>query len=515
MTEQHAASQKHAEAQGKLQSVEAELQQKRTALSALQSSAQQAQLAAAQLPSDAELAAASQLLAARVQTLTDAIPPLEQQMGPLQQAVKEAADAVARLQAEVTTIRPQADGLALQIKEQGGVQQLLQRQQLSESAREVEWTQRIAYAEQLAAWIEADRGLKELEASRDVVAKELQQAIDQRAQFEQQIQKIESELVTNQKLVDGIHAALGKIQDSYRQVSDAENLALQVASDGLKASDAPFEQVRSALAENARTLRERFGQLSTEAEKLAASRAELLAKMEPQANELKAIRASFDDASQRAADRERLQSELAAQFEKRSVEREQKAQRVRLAWTHRFAAATLQGLSPEQLAGSAVVGLGLDRRFRAESTSEWQEKNKDKKPEEISQEQRATEIESLYQQRYQQVDATFVSLFAGAPGSPQDAFQATVDQALFWANDGRVQGWVAPTGGSLAEQLIALQDDQAAIELAYRSLLSRLPDTGERQRIGEFLAAGKDDRPRAIQDLIWSLLTSVEFRFNH
>jgi hypothetical protein len=49
----------------------------------------------------------------------------------------------------------------------------------------------------------------------------------------------------------------------------------------------------------------------------------------------------------------------------------------------------------------------------------------------------------------------------------------------------------------------------------YLSILTRLPDAEESQEVASFLAARSTDRPAALQDLAWALLTSAEFRFNH
>ena len=56
--------------------------------------------------------------------------------------------------------------------------------------------------------------------------------------------------------------------------------------------------------------------------------------------------------------------------------------------------------------------------------------------------------------------------------------------------------------------------DAVADEL-YLSVLTRFPDAVERKEIADFLAQRAADRPTALQDLAWALLTSAEFRFNH
>ncbi len=109
--------------------------------------------------------------------------------------------------------------------------------------------------------------------------------------------------------------------------------------------------------------------------------------------------------------------------------------------------------------------------------------------------------------------APLVKAFAGPPGTPQ-AFDATLDQALFLANGPTVRAWLAPRPGNLTDRLAALPSSDAVAEELYLSVLTRLPEADERREVGAFLAARKD-RTAALQDLAWALLASAEFRFNH
>ena len=108
-----------------------------------------------------------------------------------------------------------------------------------------------------------------------------------------------------------------------------------------------------------------------------------------------------------------------------------------------------------------------------------------------------------------------MSLFGATPGSPQDTFFATVDQALFLANDGRLQSWIGPQQDNLAAQLNDQESNEMVADEMYRSILTRDPTDEERVAVVEYLKASPDNRSAAIQEIIWSLLTSVEFRFNH
>jgi len=63
-----------------------------------------------------------------------------------------------------------------------------------------------------------------------------------------------------------------------------------------------------------------------------------------------------------------------------------------------------------------------------------------------------------------------------------------------------------------------LQKTTAPAELGeelYLSALNRMPTEDESREVSQYMAARKDDRDKAIQDLVWGLLTSLEFRFNH
>jgi hypothetical protein len=109
----------------------------------------------------------------------------------------------------------------------------------------------------------------------------------------------------------------------------------------------------------------------------------------------------------------------------------------------------------------------------------------------------------------------FVSLFAAAPGQPQQDFSATVDQALFFANGGQVRSWLAPGGGSLTERLVKLDDPKALADELFIAVFTRHPTDDEVADISQYLAARAKDRSAAIQEIVWGLLCSTEFRFNH
>ena len=109
--------------------------------------------------------------------------------------------------------------------------------------------------------------------------------------------------------------------------------------------------------------------------------------------------------------------------------------------------------------------------------------------------------------------ATFATRFAGQ-GGQKTSFEASADQALFLINGPLVQGWLNPTGTSLTARLQKLDDNQALVEEIYLSTLTRLPTSQEVTDVQEYLTA-VSDRGTAIKDVVWAVLSSSEFRFNH
>ena len=108
---------------------------------------------------------------------------------------------------------------------------------------------------------------------------------------------------------------------------------------------------------------------------------------------------------------------------------------------------------------------------------------------------------------------TFVKLYGNQTGQPQDAFFATVDQALFLANGGELSGWLTPAGDNLTARLAKLETAEEVAEELYVSAFSRSPEAAEVASVKAYLEQRKDQRPAAMQEMAWALLTSSEFRF--
>jgi hypothetical protein len=108
----------------------------------------------------------------------------------------------------------------------------------------------------------------------------------------------------------------------------------------------------------------------------------------------------------------------------------------------------------------------------------------------------------------------FRAMFAARAGESQDGFSATLDQTLFLKYGGVVRGLIAPTGGNLADRLAKITDTDAFADELFVSVLSRRPTADEKKDVADALRNAKD-RNIVIGELVWALVASAEFRFNH
>jgi hypothetical protein len=124
-----------------------------------------------------------------------------------------------------------------------------------------------------------------------------------------------------------------------------------------------------------------------------------------------------------------------------------------------------------------------------------------------------TVTEAVLYPRVARAVAPLVKMFEGEAGKPQQ-FEPSLDQALFFANSPAVRGWLAPRSNNLVARLEKMKDEQIAEE-AYLSVFTRLPSEEEKRDVQAYLQGPGKSRTAAVQELVWALVTSAEFRFNH
>jgi hypothetical protein len=108
----------------------------------------------------------------------------------------------------------------------------------------------------------------------------------------------------------------------------------------------------------------------------------------------------------------------------------------------------------------------------------------------------------------------FRGMFSRQPGESQDGFSATLDQTLFMKFNPTIRGMIAVRPGDLADRLAKLTDPDALADELFVSVFSRKPTADERKDVADALK-GTKDRTVAITELVWAMVASAEFRFNH
>jgi hypothetical protein len=105
-------------------------------------------------------------------------------------------------------------------------------------------------------------------------------------------------------------------------------------------------------------------------------------------------------------------------------------------------------------------------------------------------------------------------IFTGRPGEVEDPAEATLSQALFLKYGNAVRASIAARPGDLLDRLTKLNDADTIAEELFLSVLCRVPNADEQQDVASTLK-GTMDRTTALTEVIWALIASAEFRFNH
>jgi hypothetical protein len=209
-----------------------------------------------------------------------------------------------------------------------------------------------------------------------------------------------------------------------------------------------------------------------------------------------------------------------AQAKKQSVQSSETQAKENLTkvWASDFSLAELKPLTPEQICWSLLRITGIDERTLAGELAELEKASPLSEEAKKDPAQVRVRAELAEQKTFEKLKpnvSAFVAYFASAAGQPQSDFFATADQALFVANGGTVNGWLAPGGGNITQRLVESTDSTRAGEELYMTVLSRRPTDQEREDVRTYLERRPSDRAVAAQELVWALVTSAEFRFNH
>lgn len=99
---------------------------------------------------------------------------------------------------------------------------------------------------------------------------------------------------------------------------------------------------------------------------------------------------------------------------------------------------------------------------------------------------------------------------------PNEDFQVSVTEALYFSNNAEiVNEFLSTANDRLLSQLPGQEDREAALQAAAWNTLSRPFDAEELQLLKNYLAQREENLAAAWQQVLWALITSPEFRFNH
>ncbi len=93
--------------------------------------------------------------------------------------------------------------------------------------------------------------------------------------------------------------------------------------------------------------------------------------------------------------------------------------------------------------------------------------------------------------------------------------EPSVAQVLHLMNAPEIQARVSDPQGRVHRLLRSGKPDEAVIEELYLAAYARLPGTDERRAAGAYLASPERSRAQGAEDLLWSLMNTTEFLYNH
>lgn len=299
---------------------------------------------------------------------------------------------------------------------------------------------------------------------------------------------------------------------------DAAREKAEAAAVGVRANTAN----RNVLARRLTGLKTLAG-YNEQVAKAAASQAVLVAKQTELATAQQMLTQAADEAAKAAAQKAvtdvtalltTTQQQAKSDADQLAATREQITQFC----TEHFYVAALKPLTPEQLAASTLSATTyIDNQTKAanaELDKAAQAAAAANPPMQVAVplggRERQIE-ENVFEKLIRPNTGSFIAIFGGGSGQPQDVFFATADQALFYGNGGTIHSWA----GVLAGPLSAQKEPKPLAEEMYLHVLNRRPTDEETAAVTTYLQSRADARVPAIQEMVWGLLSSAEFRFNH
>lgn len=488
----------------------------------LADAADKARTAADTLPDDQELAQAAQQIETRRSEWQSMVEAATAAAAEQEAAAKAAAETLAATQQAAQQVAAELTAAQEHLRAvQSRLQQAEQALASGRSASQLA-SDRLADARLLAECAPLNSAWQAAQTAADAAMAELASLQGQSAEAATLSQQAEQAAADAQAASESAAAALATVQSQAQAKTEAAQKVAEAAASSQQAADqvpgdeplaqaaAKFKSRSEQLAAELAVINQQVTELGAAATDAATRAAEAKTSLDAAQAQLAAARQAEQAAQQKATSA--AEAAIAA-----STDAGAKLDLLTDRFSEVFLTGSLEPLSPEQLAWATMQATGVLAATRTAAEAELAQQNQPDPslPPDQQAVQRAKLVEkSVHDKLKGNVDA-FVSVFGQAPGSAAQGFQATVHEALFLANGGLVASWIAPSGSNLAGRLVAIEDPAALAEELYLAIFTRRPTADESAAVAAYLAESGSDRGTVVPELIWAMLSSNEFRFNH
>ncbi len=515
------AKKKVDEAQKALNDATAAFNTKKNFADALQQAATPLQAAAASLPSDAELVATSAKLTEKANAVAAELPALEKVVTEKTAAVTPLTEALATLRtaldAAVQKLQPlQA---AFRAEEANVVVARLAMQEAQLKAAFV--ASRIAVLERVTSASDLNASLTAVTQATAAAEAAMNTASQQVTEYMPTVIARTAAMADAEKTMASAVVAVNTAQEEVSSNRVAAT-TLTEAADAMKRAQAALpsdETLTTGLATiNTKVTALEAALKSSEATLVVAS------QMSSAATEAMTLaKSAMDESNAELQQRQQVVTQAATtltqskeSLQATTVSCEKAMDAVPTDLSSTFALSQLKPLSPEQMCWTVFKVTTVYDRYVTQDAAEREKASplsEQQKQDPVVLAARAAEVEQLAFDKLKGNIGSYVQIYGGAPGQPQNDFYASPDQALFTANGGAINSWVVPAGDNAGERIVKTTDAKLAAEELYLGILTRMPTEQESADVAAFLAA-RPDRAKAAQELVWGLISSAEFRFN-
>ncbi len=490
-------------------------------LAKLKAATESSAVALQALGQDAEVNAAVELFKSRMTAIQAAIEPAQKLVADKTTAAQAASDVSGKSRESLVAAQNKATEVdasyrvaakaAQQVREQAEAQALIAAQ-AEQQANQVQklaalHKQTVERAQLVAAIEQKNIELAQQKLNLQNALASVETAKQKLPDLTSAAETMVGQLNSQKQVVDELNGKITKLTSARESL--ASTTALVAEPDKLKAASEQLDLSLAAVREQMAVAGKALGEIQA----IATQRQNELAahqKMIEQLNEVATnhqnqVAASTSNHEKLTAEIDSLRQQLA-----------KSASGVGEFLGKRFMSSQLRALSPEQIGWAFLSVNGVYKNYVDKHLAELEKAA----PATAQQQQDA---QFLKQRRVDAVRKAraelqgninhFAVLYGAGPGQPQSDFFATPDQALYANNGGSLFSWASPNGENVAGRMLASTNSAESAAIMYRGILCRDPSPSEVAAVTQFLEQSPDQRARLIQEMVWSLMASAEFRF--